>query len=416
MTGDRYPTTSEVASAASALTESHPGLCGLRTVGRSREGRPLLLLSVGHGRRNVLVVAGAHANEAGVGGATVLRLADRVAHDRRLREAADAAWHFLLCVDPDGAHRNETELVLSPTVGDHFRHFFRPHSSEQPEWLVLDDPLREVLPETRCLVGLIDELRPVLQCSLHGIDVGGVHLLLTDDLPGLSGRLGKSAAELDIPLELGSADAFYWADSGPGVYLMPPPGEPEGWDAVPSDAEHSTWAYARRYGGVTAIIEAPMWGCERSADISPAPDADRALRAAGAALRRDTSRVARELEAARPFLPGDGGPLLRAVEETIAVGPRLAEDWDPAVRSSDAAPLPPMTTARLTSVQVYAQRLPLRAAAMLRRLRPTPELDGLVADWSAAFEAAFDVRWIPVADQSEQQARTAIAAFESLRT
>ena len=83
-----------------------PDVCRVRTVGLSRAGEPLLLLSVGHGSRNVLVVAGPHANEM-VGGATALLLARRVAADPVLRDGADAAWHFLLCADPDGARLNE---------------------------------------------------------------------------------------------------------------------------------------------------------------------------------------------------------------------------------------------------------------------------------------------------------------------
>src|SRR6185312_494881 len=104
----------------------------LRHVGASRAGDPLLLLSVGHGSRHVLVVAGPHANEP-VGGATALRLAERALTDPRLTEGADATWNLLLCVDPDGLRRNEGWLAGPYTLGHYFRNFFRPGFLEQPE-------------------------------------------------------------------------------------------------------------------------------------------------------------------------------------------------------------------------------------------------------------------------------------------
>ncbi|RSS39564.1 dehydrogenase, partial [Streptomyces sp. WAC07061] len=70
----RYPTPHELALAGRALADEHPGRVRLRQAGVSRGGRPLWLLSV-DGQRGgpgeVLVVAGAHANEP-VGGATAL--------------------------------------------------------------------------------------------------------------------------------------------------------------------------------------------------------------------------------------------------------------------------------------------------------------------------------------------------------
>ncbi|WP_431954101.1 M14 family zinc carboxypeptidase [Actinacidiphila sp. bgisy167] len=417
--GERYPTVDEVAAAARALALRRPEVCRLRTVGLSRAGEPLLLLSVGHGSRNVLVVAGPHANEM-VGGATALLLARRIAADPVLRDAADAAWHFLLCADPDGARLNEAVPEGRFTMLGHYRHFFRPRAAEQPEWLPDDGTLDGALPETRALIGVIDELRPVLQCSLHGVDVGGTFVQVTRDIPRLAERIAKSAAELDIPLEAGASDAFHWPSPGPGVYVLPPPGGPR------EDASHSTWTYAHRYGGTTAIAEVPMWACDRAADTSPHPGADAALRAAGERLRRASLLVGGLIGEVRPYLPGDDGPLLRAAREIVAVAPALAADWDPALRTAAAPPLPAMTRARVGSVEIYAQRLPLRAAAMLLRAvrgvqappvrlaGPRDVLERLVADWCEAYETAHRARWIPVRHQVEQHAGAVLAAFDLL--
>ncbi|MFI0938351.1 M14 family zinc carboxypeptidase [Streptomyces sp. NPDC021020] len=408
----RYPTTTEITTGARAIALSYPEVCRLASVGTSRAGRPLLMLSVGHGERNVLVVAGPHANEAAVGGATVLRLAHTIARRRADGDDDGSSWHFLLCIDPDGAALNEPWLSGPYTLRGHYEHFFRPCTAEQPEWLPAGGAgPGPALPETRALVDVLDELRPVLQCSLHGIDVGGSFVQLTSDVPGVPERIGKSAAELDIPLESGSSDAFQWPSPGPGVYVMPPCGDPG-----IGDGAHSTWVHAQRYRGVTAIVEVPMWACDRSADTTPHPDADRALRRAGAALRRDLPAVARVLDAVLPRLglqDADCAPL-RTVRELVGLGPALTAEWDPAVRPPGAAPLPDMTTARVTSIEVFAQRIPLRAAAMLRRVADVPQVARLVDTWCEAYERAYRPRWVPVADQVEQQARSVLAVYEEL--
>ncbi|WP_159029768.1 M14 family zinc carboxypeptidase [Streptomyces marincola] len=69
-----YPSVDTLGRIARGLVRRHPRAMRLRTAGRSRGGDPLLLLTVGHGARNVLLVAGLHANEP-AGGATSLRLA-----------------------------------------------------------------------------------------------------------------------------------------------------------------------------------------------------------------------------------------------------------------------------------------------------------------------------------------------------
>jgi Zinc carboxypeptidase len=414
----RYLTVDETASAARALTERRPDVCRLRRVGTSRAGEPLLLLSVGNGRRHTLVVAVPHPNEL-VGAASALRLAELVAGESDLHVAPDVTWNFLLCLDPDGAHRNEAWVHDGQfSMDGHFRNFFRPVSSEQPEWLPVAASGRRPLPETRTLTAVIDGLRPFLQFSLHGVDVGGSYVQLTRDLPGLAEPLGASAAELDIPLETGSYDAFYWPSPAAGVYVMPPPGARDQFAALPEDVALSTWYYPHRYGGSTAVIEVPMWATDQVSDVAPHPDPDQALADIAETLRSRGRQVAELLAQARPLLPA-GGPLLRAVEETVGWCAALPREWDPSVERGWR--LPPMTMARVASLEISARRIPLRASAMLLRLlehgRGHPEglhetLDQLVADGCAAYAKDFQTRWIPVDRQVEHQTRTVLAAFQ----
>ncbi len=273
---------------------------------------------------------------------------------------------------------------------------------------------RPAAPETRALTGVIDELRPFLQVSLHGTDLGGSWVQLTRDVPGLAEPFAKSAAELHIPVETGASDAAGWPASGPGVHVMPAPEAAPAYPSLSDDARHSTWYHAHRYGGLTAVIEVPMWASDLVDDPAPHPAPDTAMHALAERLLRDTGEVRHVLEGARP-LPGDtDGPLLRAATWVLELVPGLA---------ADLAHTPPAdgTRAYVGSVDAFARRVPLRAAAMLRRaLRHTDaqaaaRLDQLVAQWSDAFATRFRARWVPVRHQVEHQSRTVMAAARQAR-
>ncbi|MCC0095285.1 3-hydroxyacyl-CoA dehydrogenase [Streptomyces flavotricini] len=435
----RYPTPSELALAARALADAHPGPVRLRQAGTSRAGRPLWLLSVGPSGRprgaGVLVVAGAHANEP-VGGATALALARRVLHDPVFR--AGRGWHFLLCADPDGAALHRTPRPRS--LLDYHRNFFRPPGPEQPEWAPSLLPPDRLPPETRALTALIDELRPVLQVSLHGTDLGGSWVQLTRDIPGLAEPFAKSAAELRIPVETGASDAAGWPSPGPGIFVMPQPGADPGGAFHPEDTRLSTWYHAHRYAGTTAIVEVPMWASDLVDDPAPHPDPRGALRVLAARLTADAALVARVRDrvavapepgadpAAGPA-PGVGGhpppgadgdaaadaaALLRAVDWTLALIPRITVEWTGAGAPSEA------TAASIGSIDAFGRRLSLRAAAMLLRVLraqghpAAPGLDRLVTGWCEEFASRFRARPIPVAAQVEHQTRTVLAAYERL--
>ncbi|MFI8190020.1 M14 family zinc carboxypeptidase [Streptomyces sp. NPDC085946] len=417
----RYPTVDELGTRAADLAARHPRDVRLRRVGTSRAGTPLWLLSVGRGGRQVLVVAGPHANEP-VGGATVLRLAERALADPRLTEGADATWNLLLCLDPDGLRRNEGWLTGPYTLGRYFRNFFRPGFLEQPEWLP-DGAAAAALPETRALLRLQDELRPVLQCSLHGVDVGGGFVELTRDLPGIARRLAHAAARLGVPRELGAYDALYWPGLGPAVYRIPPPRRGDLTAAITEAAVESTWFHPHRHGTVTAVVEAPMWGVAAVADGSPPADAEATLRTVSGTLRHDTALLRHLLALVRPHLAAapDAARLLAPVDDYLLVCPRLADAWDPDAGAAARRPLPPLSTARLAALRIAGRRLALRTAGLLHQLvrhaghdpaGVLPELDRLIDAWCADYRDGCAARWIPVARQCEYQTRVVLAAFE----
>ncbi|MFJ4205172.1 M14 family zinc carboxypeptidase [Streptomyces sviceus] len=399
----RYPTVTELVWSARALAAQRPGDCRLRQVGVSRAGRPLHVLSIGRARRAVLVVAGAHSNEP-AGGPATLAVARRVLAEPELR--ADTSWHFLLCADPDGASLHVTPAPRS--LFDYHLGFFRPAGAEQPEWAPAMLPPDRLPPETRALTGVIDALRPYVQVTLHGTDLGGSWVQLTKDVPGIAEPFAKSAAELHIPVETGASDAAGWPASGPGVHVMPAPGAGAAYPSMPDDARLSTWYHAHRYGGLTAVVEVPMWASDLVDDPAPHPAPATAMRRLAGRLLRQSRAVDEVLAEALPRLDGVGGPLLRAATWGLELVPGLAADWIHTRPADD-------TKAYIGSVDAFSRRLPLRAAAMLLRVlretddRAAPRLERLVEAWSDSFTERFGARWVPLEHQIEHQARTIVA-------
>lgn len=411
----------ELAARAAALVARHPRHARLRRVGTSRAGTPLWLLSVGHGARQALVVAGPHANEP-VGGATVLRLAERALAAHARDGCAGTTLNLLLCLDPDGSRRNEGWLTGPYTLGRYFRNFFRPGFAEQPEWLP-DGAAAAALPETRALLDLQDELRPFFQCSLHGVDIGGGFVELTRELPGLAPRLARIAAGLGIPRELGPYDALYWPRLGPAVHLIPQPHRGSRAAAITEAAVDSTWFHPQRHGTVTAVVEAPMWGVNAVEDGSAPADPDARLRAVSHTLRADTRLLERLLERLRPHLADapETVRLLAPVDDYLLICPGLADAWDPDTDDGTARRLPQLNTGHLVALALSGRRLALRTAGLLHRLvlasgrdpaGVLPDLDRLIDIWCTEYRDGFQARWVPVSRQAEYQARVVLSTCE----
>ncbi|MBO1415248.1 M14 family zinc carboxypeptidase [Streptomyces sp. FH025] len=401
---DRYPTLDELTDAAHHFALRYPELCRVRTLGTSREGRPLILLTIGHGPDHVLALSGAHADEFS-GRAGLLELAHRVLARPDLHETR--TWHLLLCLDPDGAHLAEGSLTAR-TLPDYFAGYYRPAADEQPEWA---PAIGGRLPESRILLDLIDELRPSLQLSLHTADVGGTFTQCTFDAPALAEPFAKSAAELAIPIETGSYDTFRLHTSGPGVFLMAPhhidhQEHTTGMLTPGAGAEAGTWFAPQRHGGGTVIVEVPAFTTDHLGDTRPADDAPERLTACAARLRERGTRLTQLLDAARP----DDSALLRALHTQLTALRQLADQWDPHAGGQDLPHPGHLTRAQLAGIDLWSHRIPVRAAALLRRAAGPGPAGALLRDWCAQYERRFAPVWLPVARQAAHHANTAEAA------
>src|SRR5205823_674841 len=99
------------------------------------------------------------------------------------------------------------------------------------------------------------------------------------------------------------------------------------YPSMPDDARHSTWYHVHRYGGLTAVVEVPMWASDLVDDPAPHPAPAAAMRQLAGRLLRDTREVERVLADALPRLRDLDGPLLRAARWGMELVPGLASDW-----------------------------------------------------------------------------------------
>ncbi|WP_367323034.1 M14 family zinc carboxypeptidase [Streptomyces sp. HUAS ZL42] len=399
-----YPAVDELEWQARALAAASPGVLRLRVVGESRAGRPIRLLSAGHGDRQILTVAGAHANEP-VGGASALRLAGVLARRPRMLERLGCTWHFLLCLDPDGAHLAHGWQPEEPAPSLERCHLrlYRPAFACQPESLPALGENRDPLPESATLVRLLDELRPVAQFTLHGIEFGGAFAMLTRDVPGAARAFRETAALLRIPLDDHPCDGPDWHPDPPGILQLP--AGRAGSERDPSGfVAESTWLYPRRHGTLTALVEAPAWAVPAVSDARPAADPQREIARVGEVLLGRTRELTAVLgDRADSDVPEELVPLREAGRELVGVAPSVAATWTAEELSGSRG--------HFATLGIAARRIPLRAAAMLRRAlaHTAPEtaeaLADLVREWCQELDKAYDPRWVPVSAQTALHVR-----------
>jgi hypothetical protein len=427
------PTVDQVASEVEKLAADLPEVCRTRRIGTSRLGEPLRLLSVGHGRRNALVVGCPHPNEP-IGLLTVLDLAKRVATSPELREDIDFSWHFVPCIDPDGTRLNEGWFAGPMTIRNYHENFYRPAFEDQPEWTfpVLDERafFDRMLPETQALARVIDELRPKFQYSLHNANFGGVFFILNGGLPGMAEELDQVAAEQGVPLSLGPVDTMGWDTAAPAVYLMPPAETliQAAARGTSDSVRHggSSAHYAERHGTTTLITEVPFWHDSRADDLS---DSGRSyadtLQHAAVELRDDRAVLSELYEKIRPLLVVPS-PMRTSIADQLATASSVAAAND---AMAEATPPRPATVAEEFAAATVVHMLRLRAAGMMRRQlavehdagNQPPEsrvvkrqLDELFDTWCAAAESELSQDPFPLRQLVSLQAEAALAVVRRL--
>ena len=208
---------------ARALVAEFPGQARLETVGRSAEGRPIELLSVGHGRRPVLLVGVPHPNEP-IGTLTIDFLARALCERPELRDALDVTLYAIPVADPDGFALNEGWFGGTFSPLRYALEFYRPPHREQVEWSFPVDykTLRfgTPSPETATVMRVMERVRPELFYSLHNAGFCGVYFYMTRARPRLIAALHELVAVHGLPLHRGEPEAPYLRTLTPAVYEL----------------------------------------------------------------------------------------------------------------------------------------------------------------------------------------------------
>ena len=131
-----------------------------------------------------------------------------------------------------------------------------------------------VLPESLALMRLIDEVRPVLMCSLHNSEVGGVYYYLTRALPSVHALLAEIPAREGLPLDVGEPEMAFIPVLAPAIFQQTTTAtayrflEEAGEDPREHIGGGSSAEYAARHGTFSLVCEVPHWTDARAQDTT----------------------------------------------------------------------------------------------------------------------------------------------------
>lgn len=249
----------------------------VRTIGHSRLGRPIRMISLGTGTRNALLVGAPHPNEP-AGAATVERVITHLLANPH--EGRGYRWHFIKAIDPEGLKLNGGWLKKPRTIGNYLENFFRPALSRQPETTFpLNLPEVEFTastPENQAWQRAFELTRPELHATLHHCDYGGVFYSLSRALPAAVS--GLEAAVKATGLSVHELEDVMTMDRwSPAVTRYPTVLE----TTTNAKATGASWAYPwtvgdmspgygeTHYGTLTVVAEVPMWHSSAIEDPTP---------------------------------------------------------------------------------------------------------------------------------------------------
>jgi len=279
---DRYLTVDEQYASTRQLVADYSSLVTVQTIGRTRRGDPLELISLGDGQANALVLGGPHPNEP-IGCMSIEFLTRHLCQNQELREELGYRWHFIKSLDVASMRLNEGWFGGPFTPLTYYRNFYRPLMQEQPEMLFPIEyktlTFNRPLPETRALQGAIDTLQPALMLSLHNAELGGVYYYMSRLCPPLLPVFTELPAWFDLSLDWGESDqAGYIERYAPAIYRAVTVKDTYDYLAATGTqdpASKITWGgtsneYAEaNYGTFTLLTEVPYWIEARISDQTP---------------------------------------------------------------------------------------------------------------------------------------------------
>ena len=220
-----FKTVDELNESSRKLAEQYPDLASFYKIGESMAGDPIYCLKIGNGSRVILMYGFPHPNEP-IGSMMLDYLSRQLVEDEAFRNSfKDVSWYIVKVADNDGAKLNEGWFRGPYTPLNYALNFYRPASFQQVEWTfpikykTLDN--NDPIPETRALMKIIEEVKPIFIYSLHNAGFGGVYNYISDDAPILYPIFEKAYEDQDIPAALGEPEMPYAVKFAEAVYKMP---------------------------------------------------------------------------------------------------------------------------------------------------------------------------------------------------
>ncbi|ATE65788.1 M14 family zinc carboxypeptidase [Rhizorhabdus dicambivorans] len=257
------------------------GQVRITRLGESWNGRPIEMISIGEGDRNVLVVGVPHPNEP-AGAVTVERMIARLLGPHGERERRGFAWHFIKAIDVEGLRLNDAWLRQPRTLRNYNANVFRPALDRQPDaTFPIDCPghvFEASTPENVAWQKAFALTRPILHASLHHCDFGGAWHALSRAEPRLTPVLDRIIADHGLT-SFSDFDIAGWPIDwvSPSVMLYPSARQIIAAGMEKGQAAAEVWPYGEmssgygedRFGTLTIVTEVPLWDDARLRDESP---------------------------------------------------------------------------------------------------------------------------------------------------
>ncbi len=194
------------------LVEKFPDLAQLCQIGRSTDGRPIEVLTIGHGSRTALLFGVPHPNEP-IGTLSLDFLSRALCEYHDIRQQLDTTFLIVKVIDPDGLALNAGWLKGAFSPLRYALNYYRPTQSEQVEWSFPIDykTLHFSTPsaETQVLMRLMEDYRPDFCYSLHNASFCGVYFYASRCLSALFQQFHQLVVAQGLDLHQGEPEVPY---------------------------------------------------------------------------------------------------------------------------------------------------------------------------------------------------------------
>lgn len=329
-----FLTLDELHQSSVRLVEEFPQLAHLREIGTSTDGRPIELLTIGHGKRTALFLGAPHPNEP-IGTLTLEFLSRLLCERADLCEQLDCTFLIVKASDPDGLALNEGWFKGSFSPLKYALNYYRPPQDEQVEWgfPIQYKTLHFTTPpaETQAVMQLMAQYRPDFLFSLHNASFCGVYFYLSRPLSALFPQLHQLVADYGLPLHQGEPEVPYIQPWDRAIY--PLFGAQEGYDFMEKNLGEdpapffstgtSSDDYLKRLvpHALSLICELPYFTDSALEDNAPAGVSRREAMAEGMRRTETTVQIlATHFQALQAALPHNR--LFRSVAEYVRRTPK----------------------------------------------------------------------------------------------